>query len=283
MAIKVVTDSTSYIPKYLLEEFQISVISLNVIFGTETFREIDLENSTFYTKMSHSPNVPTSSQPTVPEIYQAFERHIQNRDTVVAVFISEGMSGTYSTALLAKAMILEKYPQGLIEVVDSRSNCMEMGFAVLAGAKAAQAGKSVPEVLDQIHQMMQRSRFLFVPEVLDYLRKGGRIGGAAALLGSVLQIKPILTVVDGKTSILEKVRTKKRAIEEIIRVFLEDVKQKGLGEVFVHHINNEIEARKIVLMIEQTLNCNVSICAIGPVIGLHVGPGTVGIAYYTKV
>lgn len=283
MAIKMVTDSTSYIPKHLLDEYQISVISLNVTFSTETFREIDLENSTFYTKMSHSPNVPTSSQPAVLEFYQAFERHIQNQDTVVGVFISEGMSGTYSTALLAKAMVLEKYPQGLIEVVDSRSNCMEMGFAVLAGAKAAQAGKSLPEVLDQIHQMMQRSRFLFVPDVLEYLRKGGRIGGAAALLGSLLQIKPILTVIDGKTAILEKVRTKKRAIEEIIRVFLEDVKQKGLGEVFVHHINNEIDARQIVLVIEQTLKCSVSICAIGPVIGLHVGPGTVGIVYHTNI
>jgi DegV family protein with EDD domain len=179
-------------------------------------------------------------------------------------------------------MILERYPEAQIEVVDSRSNSMELGFAVLAGAKAAKAGQPLLEVVREIDRMIRRTRFVFAPEVLDYLRKGGRIGGAAALLGSLLQIKPILTVNNGKTAVLAKVRTKARAFEEMIRVFLDDVRQKGLGEVYIHHINNESGAHKMSELIKKSFDCPISICSIGPVIGLHVGPGTLGLVYYTN-
>lgn len=282
MLTRIVTDSTSYIPLELLQEYQITIVSLSVSFDTETFREVDLKDTTFYEMMAKHKTIPTSSQPTLLEICKSFETSVKNGDAVIGVFISSEMSGTYSTALLAKKMVLEKYPEAQIEVVDSRSNSMELGFAVLAGAKAAKAGQPLEKVVNEIERMIRRTRFVFAPEVLDYLRKGGRIGGAAALIGSLLQIRPILTVNNGKTAVLAKVRTRARAFEEMIRLFLEDVKSKGLGEIYVHHINNEPGAYKLSALIKQSFDCPISICSIGPVIGLHVGPGTLGLVYYTK-
>lgn len=179
-------------------------------------------------------------------------------------------------------MILEKYPQAKIEIIDSSSNCMQLGFAVLTAAKAAKINKSVPEIIKEVEKNIKRSRFIFIPETLEYLRIGGRIGTASALLGSILQIKPILTVTNGKTHVLSKVRTKKRAIEDMLNIFLEDIHKFGLGGVIVHHINCEEEASKLSKLIESKIGTIVNLSSIGPVIGTHVGPGAIGIAYYTQ-
>ncbi|MCD5406271.1 MAG: DegV family protein [Desulfotomaculum sp.] len=282
MSIKIVTDSTSYLPANLKAGFDISIVALSVNFDTETYVETEITNAFFYNKMAQSKHLPTSSQPTPHQFYTTFEKHIQANHSIVGIFISSEMSGTYSTALTAKKMIMDKYPDAVIELVDSRSNCMELGLAVLAAAKAAKEGQSMAEVLNQTHAVMQKSRFLFVPESLKYLKQGGRIGGAAALLGTILQIKPILTVVDGKTTVLNKARTKKKAVQYILDTFFEDITKKGVGQVVVHHIDNEVESQKLVQIIEEKINQPVSVCSIGPVIGLHVGPGTIALAYYTE-
>ncbi|RJX17991.1 MAG: DegV family protein [Desulforudis sp.] len=282
MTVRIVTDSTSYIPYDLREELGIAVVSLSVSFETETFREEEIDNATFYQKMAASKRVPTSSQPTPYDFYSLFEESVRAGDPVVGIFISADMSGTCQSALTARKMVLEKYPEAVIEIVDSRSNCMELGFAVLAAARAAKASQPLEEVVRQARHVIERSRFLFVPETLEYLRKGGRIGGAAALLGAILQIRPILTVMDGKTEVFNKVRTKGRAIQAIVETFLMDVQQRGLGEVAVHHINSEAEGKKVAEMIKERLGKTVPVYSIGPVIGLHVGPGTVGVVYYTR-
>lgn len=282
MRTQVITDSTSYLPEQVRREYNIEVVSLTVNFETESFREVEIDNATFYRKMAESKKFPSSSQPPVQDIYQAFENPVRAGNAVVAVFLSSEMSGTYSTALLVRDMIHEKYPAAVIEVIDSRSNCMEMGFAVMAAARAAQSGKSPSEVADAARHVIGRSRFLFVPDVLDYLKKGGRIGGAAALIGSVLQIRPVLTVVEGKTYVVDKVRTTAKAIETIVGTFLDDVRRKGAGEVVVHHISNELEGHRLAARIEKELGRAVEIVPIGPVIGCHVGPGSVGLAYYTR-
>jgi len=278
----VVTDSTSYLPKHLREQYNIRVVSLGVNFDTETYKEEEIDNSTFYDKMAKSPKIPTSSQPAVEDLYNAFEELVKEGHSVVGVFLSSDMSGTYSTAAMARNMVIEKYPEAIIELIDSRSNCMQSGFVSLTAAKAVQAGASLEEVLGQANSIIYKSRFIFSPEVLDYLKKGGRIGGASALLGAILQIKPILTVIDGKTAVLDKVRTKKRAIQKMVHIFLEDIKSKGLGDVIVHHINNEAEGRELAKTLESSIGRTVEVYPIGPVIGLHVGPGTLGIAYYTE-
>lgn len=294
--VKVVVDSTSYIPAELVEKYDISVVSLSVIFDSDgqSYREVDIEDDVFYEKMDKSKTIPTSSQPSIKEICDAFEKCIlgedgigssdssQCRNAVVGVFMSSDMSGTCSTANLARDMILQKYPEAVIEIVDSRSNSMQLGFTALEAARAAAEGKNVDEVLEAANRVVARSKFIFAPNTLEYLKKGGRIGGASALLGTLLQIRPILTVIDGKTAILDKVRTSKKAVARMIEIFMEDINKKGLGEVIVHHINDEKSGRALADELEKLIGQKVAICAIGPVIGVHVGPGAVGIAYYTK-
>ncbi|MGH4122424.1 MAG: DegV family protein [Clostridium sp.] len=282
MTVKIVTDSTSYISEELTIKYDISVTSLSVIFENEAFKESYIKNETFYEKLDKSASIPTSSQPSLEEMYNVLEKHIKDNNEVVGVFLSSDMSGTYSNACLAKNMILENYPNALIEIIDSRSNCMQLGFAVLTGAIAAQKGESVNEVACIVKDNIKRSRFLFIPDTLEYLKKGGRIGGASALLGTIFQIKPILTVVDGKTELFNKVRTKKRAIQTMTDKFIQDIAQHGLGDVMIHHINDVEGAMDFAKTVETYIGKKISIAPIGPVIGTHVGPGALGIVYYTK-
>lgn len=282
MTIRIVTDSTSYLPRNLRRELNIDVIPLNVHLGDESFREDEIDNHVFYKKMAACKQFPTTSQPAVQDFITIFERHVSAGEAVVAIFLSSKMSGTYSTALLARQMMLERYPQAEIEIIDSKSNSMEMGLAVLNAARAAKAGKTLAEVKIAAEHTIDRSRFLFVPEKLDYLKKGGHLSGAAALIGSVLQIKPVLTVTEGVATVFSKVRSIERALDLILNTFLSDVKEKGLGEVIVHHINNELEGYRLASRIEKELHVTPTIIPIGPIIGCHVGPGALGIAYYTK-
>ncbi|MBW9148260.1 DegV family protein [Clostridium sp. CM028] len=282
MAVKIVTDSTSYISEDLRKKYDISIVSLSVIFGNKEFKETLIENESFYEKLDKNLSIPTSSQPSLVEMYNMIENQVRDNNEMVGVFLSSDMSGTYSNACLAKSMILENYPNALIEIIDSRSNCMQLGFAALTAAIASQQGKSINEVVDIVKNNIKRSRFLFIPDNLEYLKKGGRIGGASALLGTIFQIKPILTVVDGKTGLFNKVRTKKRAIQTMIDKFIEDITKHGLGEVMIHHINDVEGALAFAKKVEECIGKKVDIAPIGPVIGTHVGPGALGIVYYTK-
>ena len=282
MAIKIVTDSTSYIPEEFINKYDISVVSLNVIMNGESIREVDLDNETFYSKMEESTEIPSSSQPSPDEIYNTFENIIKEGNSIVGIFISSDMSGTVSSANLIKNMLLEKYPTAHIEIVDSRSNCMQMGYVAIEAAKAAAAVKSMEEVIDVCTSVINNSRFLFTPDTLDYLKKGGRIGGASALLGTLFQIKPILTVCDGKTTVFTKVRTKKKAVDTLVTTLVNDLQGKELGGVIVHHINCQDEGLSLAAKIKKQLGVDVQIDTIGPIIGLHVGPGSIGVAYFTK-
>ena len=282
MAIKIVTDSTSYIPEEFINKYDISVVSLNVIMNGESIREVDLDNETFYSKMEESTEIPSSSQPSPDEIYNTFENIIKEGNSIVGIFISSDMSGTVSSANLIKNMLLEKYPTAHIEIVDSRSNCMQMGYVAIEAAKAAAAGKSMEEVIDVCTSVINNSRFLFTPDTLDYLKKGGRIGGASALLGTLFQIKPILTVCDGKTTVFTKVRTKIKAVDTLVTTLVNDLQGKELGGVIVHHINCQDEGLSLAAKIKKQLGVDVQIDTIGPIIGLHVGPGSIGVAYFTK-
>ncbi len=283
MSIKIITDSTSYIPKELIEKYDITVVSLGVVINNIANKEIEIENDKFYKTLEKLDSIPTSSQPSVDDLFNSFDKVIGEGHEALGVFISSEMSGTYATCnQLIKTMIMDKYPKARMEVIDSASNCMQMGYAVLEAVKLAQEGKSMEEVIAGVEAIKSKSRFLFVPDTLEYLKKGGRIGGAAALFGALLQIRPILTVEAGKTSVFDKVRTKQKAILKIIEKLQQDIKNRGLGQVIVHHINCEEEGRALANKIKEILGIDVDIQCIGPVIGCHVGPKTVGVVYYTE-
>ena len=282
MSVKIVTDSTSYIPKEYIEKYNINVISLNVTTGDNSQRELDIDNISFYDEMNTSNEIQKSSQPTPEEMLNTFENLAKEGHSIVGIFLSSSMSGTYSNANMIKNMVLENYPNTNIHIIDSKTNCMQMGFAVIEAARTASKGKSIDEVISSCNHVLNNSRFLFSPDTLEYLKKGGRIGKASALLGTILQIKPILTVSNGETSIFTKVRTRKKAIDTMVETTLKEIKENGLGDIIVHHINCEEEGLKLARRLESELNTSIKIQSIGPVIGLHVGHGSIGIAYYTK-
>ena len=281
MSIKILADSTCYLPKEYIDKYNISIVSLNVILNNTSYKEINIENTWFYNEMSKVDEIPTSSQPSIDDFYKAFEDIIKNGDDLVGIFLSSDMSGTYSTANLVKEMILENYPSANITLIDSKSNCMQAGYAILEAARAATENKTLDEVVSKAYHVISNSKFIFVPDTLDYLKKGGRIGGASALFGSLLQIKPILTVEDGKTTVFTKVRTKKKAVDKIIEAVLEQNQKTPIKELIVHHIDCESEGLALAEKIKTSLNLKeVKIQSIGPIIGLHVGPGSIGIAYH---
>lgn len=281
MSIKIIADSTCYLPQEYIDKYKISIASLNVLLNGNSYREIDLSNDWFYNEMAKSPTIPTSSQPSIEELYSTVESLVKDGHDVVGIFLSSDMSGTFSTSNLVKNMIIENYPNAKIVMIDSRSNCMQAGFAVLEAAKAANENKSLDEVVSIAKNVIKNSKFIFVPETLDYLKKGGRIGSAAALLGSLLQIKPILTVEDGKTTVFTKVRTKKKAIDKIVNTVLEQNLKSPIKGIIVHHINCQSEGQELADRLKNSLGLeNVKIQSIGPIIGLHVGPGSIGVAYH---
>lgn len=281
MTVCVVTDSVASIPADMLAENHIDVVSLYINDGESNQEELSMDVEAFYRRLADMRTLPTSSQPSVEALTVAFRRALEHGNDVVGVFISTKMSGTFETARMAAEMVLGEFPKARIELVDSGSNSMEEGFGAIAAAKAALAGETIERCVAAAAETLSRTRFLFAPATLEYLRRGGRIGGASALIGSLLQITPILTVERGETQTFARVRSRSRALAEMTRKFSEDVAAFGLAQVIVHYIADresaEVYARE---QIEPLAGAPVRVIGVSPVVGLHVGP-TVGLVYTT--
>lgn len=284
MAIKVLSDSTSYIDIATQNELGIDLIPLSVNFPDESLVETEVDYNYFYDKVEKTGIIPTSSQPSLGEIMERFRQIVANGDEVLAIFISSAMSGTYATALQARDKILQEFPQASIEIMDSYTNCMALGMQVLAAAREAKAGANLNKAIQAAQYVRDRVRFYFVPETLEYLKKGGRIGTASALLGTILNIRPILTVdmKTGMTHLLTKTRGTTAAINRMLQMMEADRNKYGLKEILIHHINAPEKAMNLKNMLMERYGMPVDICSIGPVIGLHTGLGTVGFVYCTE-
>jgi DegV family protein with EDD domain len=282
MTVRVVADSTSYVPEEELTRLGISTVQLSATLAGVTRAENDIDSEAFYRQMRSSGEFPSSSQPSVGSITDAFDSAIEAGEDVVAVVLSSRMSGTFETACMVREQVLARMPQGHIEIVDSESNSMQEGFAVLAAARAAHDGADTDAVVAAARSAMRRSRWLFAPATLEYLRIGGRIGNAAALLGALLQVRPILTVEQGVTSTVRTVRTQRRALRDIAEMVAADSRERGLTDAVVHHILAPDVGEELADEIERLTGLRPRMQLLGPVIGLHVGPGSVGVVYLTE-
>lgn len=283
MGLKILTDSTSDIREELKRELDIRTVSLAVTFGSQAIREEDIDNEEFYKAMEEK-GIPTSSQPSIAEIYEAMDDVLAQGGDLLCVFLSSKLSGTFNTAYGVAEKLREEYPERKIYVLDSLSTSMELGYTALVAGRAAKEGKDIEEVRQIAEDNIRRSRFIFIPASLKYLEAGGRIGGASALIGNVLRIIPILTVKDGRADILKKIRTKKKAVNTMIREVMDNHRDFTIKEIVVHHINNYDEGLVLAEKIGKKLNLDrdIDIVDIGPIVGMHVGPGAIGFAYYTE-
>ncbi|MFB6365072.1 DegV family protein [Paenibacillus elgii] len=273
--VRIVTDSTADIPADLRERLGIEMVPLKVLFGSEAFRDgVDMGPEQFYDKLASSGIFPTTSQPSPADFIQVYQRlAAEGADSIISIHLSSQMSGTYQSALVAKSMIDETAD---IEVVDSRSASFGIGMLVVAAAEAAKQGKSKSEILERIASLRQSIGLYFLPDTLEYLHKGGRIGKAAALFGSLLNIKPILSINDdGVVFSVDKVRGQKKAMNRIIELLQQDFTGKPIDLVMAYTTGRETAEQFCALLQQHFEVKSVHYTHIGPVIGAHVGPGTV--------
>ena len=282
MGVRVVTDSTNYIATEDLQRLRIERAPLWVHDGSEMRPETDIDLAAFYRRLADVDHIPTSSQPSPEALANAFAAAAADGSEVLGAFISEKMSGTAQAARLAANIVQETQPDARIEVLDTESNSMQEGYAVLAAAEVAIAGGTMEECIRAARETMKRTRFLFTPHTLEYLIRGGRISKASALVGSLLKITPVLTVENGVTDVAAKVRTRKRALDEIASRMRADVERCGLRRAVVHAIVDVEEATRFAReLIDPIAADRVEVVPIGPVVGLHVGPA-VAVVYETE-
>lgn len=282
MTVRVVTDSASSISEADSQRHSITTVLLHVTASGEAVSEVRLREPGFYERLAAMAQLPQTSQPSPEEFATVFRQIADEGDEVLAVLISAGMSGTVDSARIAASTVKAERPDARIEVVDTRSNSLEEGFAVLSAATAASAGGSLQECIHAAEETMRRTRFLFAPRSLEYLRRGGRISGAAGLLGVMLRIAPILTAEKGATGVAGVTRNAQAARKRIAALMRRDVEKHGFRRAAVQYVGDKVEAMRLAAEAIAPIAGEMPLLVpIHPVVGLHVGPA-VGVVYETE-
>jgi DegV family protein with EDD domain len=273
--IAVLTDSSAYLPPELVEQYGIHVIPLTVLWGSERMLDgVDITPEEFIQRLAEDPVQPTTTQPNPDDFIVIYEKLADEYDAIVVPLISSELSGTVNSAQIA-ATDFDRVP---VSVVDSRLTSMGLGFSVLAAARAASQGKSLAEVEEAARDAASRVGFLFVVDTLDYLHRGGRIGGASKLFGTALSIKPLLHLHEGRVDALEKVRTKKKAVDRMLELGTQYTNGCPVRAAVVHAGVPE-EAEVLKKRVADLFNCQeLFITSLSPAIANHSGPGTLCLA-----
>jgi fatty acid kinase fatty acid binding subunit len=274
MAVAIVSDTCHYLPASLVQEQEIHQVSLYVHWPGETVRESEITDYTaYYERLRTAPALPTTSQPSIGDFLEVYEPLLADGREIVSIHLAGGMSGTVSAAEQAREQLGPR-SEG-VHVVDSATACGGEGLVVLAAAAAARDGADAQAVADRARRARSDLRMWFAIDTLEYLRRGGRIAGAQAWLGSALKVKPILTV-EAKITPVERVRTSRRAFERIVDL-LRSRASDGADAWMVQHIQAPREAEELAARGRELFGCEpMVISEIGPVIGTHVGPGLLG-------
>ena len=278
--LRIITDSTASIPEGALAGHDVMVASLYVRYDGEEHLETEMDIDGFYATIAERiDDIPTSSQPSQHLFETFFEEAAAAGDEVLGIFLSSALSGTFEGAVRAARTVKSHNIDFRCVLIDSTSTGGDEGFPVMDAIEAYDAGGTLEECAAAVQNAILCSRILFVPESLTFLKAGGRIGRAAALLGSVIKIVPIICVFDGTPQVVAKVRTMKKAVEEMVRTIKADVDQFGLKRVMVHYIGPKTAVlEKLKVQVEEIAGHAVDVMPVSPVIGVHVGPA-VGISY----
>lgn len=275
----IVTDSTSYIPSEVVQKHGITVAPQVLIWDNQTYRDgIDIQPTDFYSRLKTAKVMPSTSQVSPATMQEIFQGLVDKGMPVLGIFISSKLSGTLQSAIQAKDMMGSAGEK--VTLVDSQSTAMGLGFQAIAAARAAEAGASIEETAALASSAHERTGVFFAVDTLEFLHRGGRIGGAQRFIGSALNLKPILAVKDGKVEGIERIRTKSKAHERVLELVAEQVKGKSNIRLATLHANSVDDAKNLLdravaeLSPVETLFTEVS-----PVVGTHAGPGTVGLAY----
>jgi len=271
--VKIVTDSASDIPAEIARGLGITIVPCNVHFGQNTYRDgVDLTGEEFFNKMATSPTLPTTSQPAVGVFEEVYRRLAQETDQIVSISLPKKLSATYNSALLAAQAL----PQLEIVIIDSTQVCMAQGWLAIIAARAARQGMGLAEIVALVEDTIPRLRLIALLDTLEYVQKGGRIGKASALLGTLLNVKPLIQVLDGEALPLENVRTRRKALQRLVEI----VGDLGpLQEVAVMHANAPATAQQLVEMLAPLHPPErILVGQVGAILGTHAGPGAVGVA-----
>ncbi|HEY42830.1 MAG TPA: DegV family protein [Anaerolineae bacterium] len=279
--IAIVTDSLASMPEELINQYDIKVAPQVLIWGEETFLDgVDISPKEFYARLETSKLMPTTSQATLASFKEIFEPLVAEGRPILAIVGSSKLTATMNSAEQAKAL----FPDATIEVVDSLDVAMSMGFQVLAAARAVEEGKTFEQVVELARKAHEHTGVMFVVDTLEFLHRGGRIGGAKRLLGTALSLKPLLELQEGRVEAVENIRTKHKAYKRLLEVI--EGRLAGQSNVRIAGLHAAAEQDARALLEEAKNRCNpmeVIWSEVTPVVGTHAGPGTVGLAYCTDL
>ena len=279
-SIRIVTDTTAALPEAFAAAHQVEVVPQVVLFGDESFlEEKELSYADYIRRLKASPRLPKTAAPPPGLLIEAYRRQLAEATTVLSIHPSVDVSGTYNSALTAKAAL----PGADIRPLDSRTVGGNLGTFVQWAVGWADAGLGADEIMTRLQALIPRGRTFFLVATLEYLQKGGRIGGAAALFGSMLQIKPLLEIKNGRTEPLEKVRTHHHALERLKELVCEQCPRSPEAHVCVMHADDENEAQSLARDLEASLGITaIPIYRLGAAITTHAGPGTLGVGFFVE-
>jgi DegV family protein with EDD domain len=275
--VAIVTDSTAYIPKDLIEKYQITTAPQVLIWSDKTYRDgVDIQPEEFYTRLKTATEMATTSQVTIASFKDIFSSLLDEGKEILAVLISEKLSGTIDSAVQAREML----PGAAIEIVNSKTTAMALGFTALAAARAAEEGASLADCKAAAEKATQHTGVVFAVDTLEFLHRGGRIGGGSRFLGTALQLKPILEVTGGQVEAIERVRTRSKSLQRVVEIIEERIAGRTPVRLATLHANAPDDAQKLLEMATERIAVDESVFSeISPVVANHAGPGTVGLAF----
>jgi DegV family protein with EDD domain len=275
--IAIVTDSTGSVPDEFLSKYPIFVAPQVLIWGEQTFEDgVDIRPSEFYARLKSSKTMPTTSQVTPGSFRKVFSKLLEQDYQILAILISEGLSGTLASAIQAKEM----FPGAAIELVDSHTTSLAMGFQVFKVAEALEQGANLTECKQLAERAREHVGVCFAVDTLEFLHRGGRIGGGSRFLGTALNIKPILEVVGGRVEAIERVRTRKKSLGRLVELVEQRIAGRQPVRLGALYTDIPDEAQELLSEASGRIECIQSVISeVSPVIGTHAGPGTVGLAF----